>query len=217
MSDRTGLAWIGQYSTADRDGSVPGMRGGISLTCVRGMEKDEFLINLGADLDELAERIPYRELVASGDGRPARANYAMYGTCGEWVYVLEDWGMSTWSTGIHEVKSMWPGPGEEFVCVTMNWWSPPCVTLHVPGDERVFRAEFGEDTGEGSALDAALREAGALIGPRPDGAVAEAEHEERRERLPAAVFRAVGAYCGLSIDQATVEAGELPAVLIPMV
>ncbi|AIA01251.1 hypothetical protein ACFU90_27825 [Streptomyces noursei] len=217
MSDQIGIAWIGAHSTTDTDGGVPGMLGGISLTCARGIEQDEFLINLGADLDELAERTPYRELVASGGGRPDRTNYAMYGTCGEWVYVLEDWGMSTWSTGFHKVKSMWPAPGEEFVCVTMNWWSPPRMTLHVPGDERVLRAEFGEDTGEGSALDAALREAGALIGPRPQGDAAEAEYEARRELLPAAVFTAVGAYCGLSIDRAAVEAGDLPAVLIPMV
>ncbi|MFF0629374.1 hypothetical protein [Streptomyces sp. NPDC004296] len=217
MSDQTGIAWIGAHSTMDRDSSLPGMRGGISLTCARGIDQDEFLINLGADLDELAERTPYRDLAAPMGGRPTRTDYAMYGTCGEWVYVLEDWGMSTWSTGFHEVESMWPGPGEEIICVTMNWWSPPRVTLHVPGDERVLRAEFGADTGEGSALDAALREAGALIGPRPDSAAAEAEYEERRELLPTAVFTAVGAYCGLTVDQAAVEAGDLPAVLIPMV
>ncbi|MFI1628133.1 hypothetical protein ACH4YO_28900 [Streptomyces noursei] len=133
------------------------------------------------------------------------------------MYVLEDWGMSTWSTGFLKVESMWPGPGDEIVCVTLNWWSPPSVTIHVPGDERVLRAEFGEDTGEGSALDAALREAGALIGPRPDRAAAEVAYEERRELLPAAVFTAVGAYRGLSIGQAAVEAGDLPAVVIPMV
>ncbi|MFD8542234.1 hypothetical protein [Streptomyces sp. NPDC059649] len=219
MSDQTGIAWIGAHSTTEKDGTLPGMRGGISLTCARGIEQDAFLINLGADLDELAERIPYRDLAASVGGPPAGTNYAMYGTCGEWVYVLEDWGMSTWSTGFRKAESMWPGPGQEIVCVTLNWWSPPPVTIHLPGYERVVRAEFGEDTGEGSALDAALREAGALIGPRPDSATAaaEAEYEERRELLPAAVFTAVGAYCGLSIDQAAVEAGDLPAVVIPMV
>ncbi|MFF7651687.1 hypothetical protein ACFZCY_18915 [Streptomyces sp. NPDC007983] len=69
-------------------------------------------------------------------------NRAMYGTCGDWVYVLEDWGMATWATGYRTVESMRPAPGEE---------------------------------------------------------------------------TAVGNYCGLSIDQEAVQAGDLPAVLIPMV
>ncbi|WND39220.1 hypothetical protein RI578_35195 [Streptomyces sp. BB1-1-1] len=41
--------------------------------------------------------------------------------------------------------------------------------------------------------------------------------QENGPRLPAAVFTAVGDYCGLSIDQEAVQAGDLPAVLIPMV
>ncbi|GDY70852.1 hypothetical protein SAV31267_003370 [Streptomyces avermitilis] len=44
-----------------------------------------------------------------------------------------------------------------------------------------------------------------------------AYHEEHGPRLPVAVFTAVGNYCGLSIDQQAVQAGDLPAVLIPMV
>ena len=28
--------------------------------------------------------------------RNTELSYAMYGTCGDWVYVLEDWGMATW-------------------------------------------------------------------------------------------------------------------------
>ncbi|WP_285732674.1 hypothetical protein [Nocardiopsis sp. ATB16-24] len=41
--------------------------------------------------------------------------------------------------------------------------------------------------------------------------------EQHMEELPPAVFSAVGDYCGLSIGQAAVEAGDLPlAVLFPL-
>jgi hypothetical protein len=86
------------------------MLGGISLTLARGVETDEFLLDLGADLDELAARTPCRELRAPAGqpGRPSpQLNRAMYGTCGEWTYVLEDWGMATWATGYQgKVESM---------------------------------------------------------------------------------------------------------------
>ncbi|MET8450231.1 hypothetical protein [Streptomyces sp. NPDC005209] len=205
-----GIAWIGAHSTIDRSATLPGMLGGISLTAVRGVEADEFLINLGADLDELAARTAYRDLTAAVGGPPPGVNPVMYGQCGEWLYVLEDWGMATWSTGFRKVPSMRPGPGEEVVCVTMNWWSPPQAILHAPGDERVRRAEFGEDTGAGSALDAALNAAGAvLLAPQAD--------EDAGTRLSEAVFTAVGTYCGLSISQGLVQAGELCGLFIPMV
>ncbi|MFH8617319.1 hypothetical protein ACH4E8_19895 [Streptomyces sp. NPDC017979] len=220
MSD--GIAWIGEHSTTGTSTPMPGMLGRISLTCARGVDADEFLIALGADLDELAARTPCKDLVLPS-GRPGDpsldVNRAMYGTCREWVYVLEDWGMSTWSTGFQSVPSMWPAPGEEIVCLTMNPWSPPRRIIHVPGDERPRQAEFGTDTEEGSALDAALHAAGAVfpsVGEAEEAAVV-AYYEEHGPRLPVAVFTAVGHYCGLSIDQEAVRAGELPAVLIPMV
>ncbi|WP_328331597.1 MULTISPECIES: hypothetical protein [unclassified Streptomyces] len=216
-----GIAWIGAHSTTDRSASVSGMLGGISLTCARGVDADEFLIALGADLDELAERTPYKDLALPVDRR-GRAlphiNPVMYGTCGDWVYVLEDWGMATWSTGYREVESMRPGP-EEVVCVTLNWECPPRTVIHAPGDGCVWRAEFGEGAGQGSALDAALHAAGAVfpsIGDT-DAAIVAAYYEEHREKLFPAVFTAVGNYCELSIDQEAVQAGELPSLLIPMV
>lgn len=58
MSD--GIAWIGAHSTTGSSAALPGMLGGISLTCARGVDADEFLIALGADLDELAGRTPAR-------------------------------------------------------------------------------------------------------------------------------------------------------------
>ncbi|TJZ59400.1 hypothetical protein FCH28_02950 [Streptomyces piniterrae] len=198
------------------------MLGGISLTCARGLDADEFLVALGADLDELAARTPCKDITVPtrrpGDQSP-HVHRAMYGTCGDWVYVLEDWGMATWSTGCRKVVSMRSGPDEEIVCVTMNRWSPPQMIVHAPGDGRVLRAEFGEDTGEASALDAALHAAGAVfpaIGDVGEAAVV-AYYEEHGPRLPEAVFTAVGNYCGLSIDQAAVQVGHLPALLIPMV
>ncbi|MFJ9419425.1 hypothetical protein ACIRPT_35495 [Streptomyces sp. NPDC101227] len=214
-----GIDWIGTHSTTERSAALHGMLGGISLTCARGVDADEFLINLGADLDELAARTPYRDRTAPVGGTPAGVNPVMYGTCGDWLYVLENWGMATWSTGYLEVESMWPYPGEEIVCVTLNWWSPPSQVIHVPGDERARRAEFGEDTGEGSALDSALHAAGAVFPSIPDYPASEvtAYREEHGPRLPAAVFTAVGNYCGLSIDREAVQAGDLPSLLIPMV
>ncbi|MEU0740871.1 hypothetical protein [Streptomyces sp. NPDC006134] len=219
MSD--GIAWIGAHSTTDSPAALPGMLGGISLTCARGIDADEFLIALGADLDELAGRIPCKDLVVLAKRRGDRSPHvhrAMYGTCGDWVYVLEDWGMATWATGYRTVESMWPAPDEEIVCVTMNRWSPPQRIIHVPGDVPARQAEFGEDTGEDSALDAALHAAGAVfpsIGEVGEAAVV-AYYEEHGSRLPVAVFTAVGDHCGLSIDQEAVRAGDLPAVLLPM-
>ncbi|MER7098070.1 hypothetical protein ABT368_33625 [Streptomyces althioticus] len=55
-----GLTWIGAH--AHTATPVPGMLSGISLTLARGIEPDEFLINLGADLDQLAARTPLAEL-----------------------------------------------------------------------------------------------------------------------------------------------------------
>ncbi|WSQ15192.1 hypothetical protein OG604_50060 [Streptomyces sp. NBC_01231] len=217
-----GIAWIGTRSATEKSVALAGMLGGISLTCARGVEADEFLIALGADLDELAARTPYKDLAVpvGRPGRPSpRVNPVMYGTCGDWVYVLEDWGTATWATGYRKVESMRPAPDEEIVCVTMNSWSPPQRIIHTPGDGRVCQAEFGEDTGEGSVLDAALHAAGAVfpsISEVGEAAVV-AYHEEHGPRLPVAVFEAVGNYCGLSIDQEAVQAGDLPAVLIPMV
>lgn len=85
MSD--GIAWIGAHHHTPPS-AVPGMLGGISLTLARGVETAEFLINLGADLDELAARTLCRELRAPAGqpGQPSpQLNRAMYGTCGEWT------------------------------------------------------------------------------------------------------------------------------------
>ncbi len=213
-----GIAWMGAHHHTPSS-AVPGMLGGISLTCARGVETDEFLINLGADLDELAARTPYRELrVPAGqpDRPSSHLNRAMYGIGGEWTYVLEDWGMATWATGYQgKVESMLPREGEEILCLTANRFSPPAQIIHAPG-ARAYRADFGTGTGQGSALDAALGAAGAVFPSMPEASEAEvvAYFEEHGERLPELVFTAVGAYTGVAIDRDAVEAGELPGVLV---
>lgn len=85
------------------------MLGGVSLTCARGVDADEFLLALGADPEELAGRTPCEDLLVPArrrGGRSPHMNRAMYGTCGDWVYVLEGWGMATWATGYRAVESM---------------------------------------------------------------------------------------------------------------
>ncbi|MFB6900770.1 hypothetical protein [Streptomyces hydrogenans] len=210
-----GLTWIGAHAYTATP--VPGMRGGISLTLARGIDPDEFLINLGADLDQLAARTPLAELrsqpIPPGHD-PTRYAYAMYGSEGEWTYVLENDHAATWATGFRRVPSMRPGPGEEILCASRNLYSPPASILHVEGDEVIRRAEFGTTTGHESALDAALTAAGAVFPSIPDSTADEvtAYYEQHGARLPTLVFTALGAYTGLSIDQDAAQAGNLPAV-----
>ncbi|MFD4177580.1 hypothetical protein [Streptomyces anulatus] len=210
-----GLTWIGAHALTSTP--VPGMRGGISLTLARGIDPDEFLINLGADLDQLAARTPLAELRSQPTPpghAPTRYAYAMFGREGEWTYVLENDHAATWATGFRRVPSMRPGPGEEILCASRNLYSPPAVMLHVEGDEVIRRAEFGTTTGHESALDAALTAAGAVFPSIPDATADEvtAYYEQHGARLPALVFTALGAYTGLSIDQDAVQAGNLLAV-----
>ncbi|MFF2183779.1 hypothetical protein [Streptomyces sp. NPDC058155] len=208
---------MGEHSSEDPVGNTRGMRGRVSITAARGVDPDEFLIALGADLDALARRDLYKDrvpVVAPPRADAVHIYPAMYDTSGEWVYVLEDWGMATWFTGYQEVKSMKPYPDEEILCLTVNRWNLASLIVHAPGDGHAWQAEFGEDTGCSSALDTALREAGAVFPSLPEATeeVVVAYREQHGERLPKAVFTAVGNYCGLSIDQAAVEAGDLPTV-----
>ncbi|WP_432127685.1 hypothetical protein [Streptomyces sp. bgisy082] len=210
-----GLTWIGAHAHTSMP--VPGMRGGISLTLARGIDPDEFLINLGADLDQLAARTPLAELRSrpTPPGHdPTRYAYAMYDSEGEWTYVLENDHAATWATGFRRVPSMRPGPGEEILCASRNLYSPPAAILHVEGDEVIRRAEFGTTIGHESALDAALTAAGAVFPSIPDATADEvtAYYEQHGARLPALVFTALGAYTGLIIDQDAAQAGNLPAV-----
>ncbi|PZT71315.1 hypothetical protein DN402_04915 [Streptomyces sp. SW4] len=89
------------------------------------------------------------------------------------------------------------------------------MIIHAPG-AAAYRAEFGTDTGQGSALDAALGAAGAVFPSIPEASEPEvvAHFEQYGERLPELVFAAVGAYTGVVIDRDAVQAGDLPGVLL---
>lgn len=217
MSD--GIAWIGGCSNEVATNGASGMRGSISLTAARGVEAEEFLVRLGADSEQIRCHDMYKDRDALALTPDVPASLAMYGTCGEWLYVLEDWGMATWYAGYRTVAAMDPRTGEEIVCLTMNIWDPPKLILHAPGDGRVWQAEFAEDTERSSALDAALQAVGAVFPSMRDAPEEEVVQyfEEHVEELPRAVFTAVGNYCGLSIDQAAVEAGDLPLVIFSSV
>lgn len=219
MSDP--IAWISAHTTEDASAALPGMLGLISLTAARGVDPEEFPIALGADLDELAARTPYKELTVpvGQPGRPSpRVNPVMHETCRDWVYVLEDWEMATWPTGYRGVKPMRLCPDEEIICLTLDRWSPPSTIIHAPGDGHAWRADFEEDTGQSSDPDAALHATGTVYPSLPDtdksrssGLLRGARstpargsvHLHRKPQRP--VHR-----------PACRSAGELPSVLIPM-
>ncbi|AXE82253.1 hypothetical protein [Streptomyces atratus] len=224
MSDQhgSGLWWIGEHAYQDAKGRVPGMLRGISLTAARGVDTEEFLVRLGADPEQLECGELYKErhelAIPPDMGDVSRA---MYGTCGGWLYVLEDTWAATWSLGYREVPEMDPFVGEEIICLTLNLGPGPSRILHAPGDDgRTWQAEFAESTGRNSKLDTALHAAGAVFPTAYDGVHTQEEasryFEEHHRDIPARVFASVGDYCGLTIDRAAVEAGTLPLVLLPV-
>lgn len=104
----------------------------------------------------------------------------------------------------------------EILCLTANRSRPPAVFIQAP-EACAYRADFGTDTGQGSALDtAALSAAGAVFPSMPQAGEAEVVEyfEEHGERSPELAFTAVGAYTGVVTDQGAVKVGDLPGVLI---
>ncbi len=198
------------------------MLGGISLTAARDIDTEDFLTCLGAEPLQLDEGCLYKDWrsVALPDGMDTRkVNYAMYGTYGDWVYVLEDREMATWHMHRRGGPPMSALAGVETVCVSLNRHDPPPYISHVTPEGHIVSVEYGEDTGYGSAFDAALQAAGAVFPSVWDMPEDELElyWEQNMEGLLPAVFSAVGNYCGLSIDQVAVETGDLPvAVLFPL-
>lgn len=220
MSD--GIRWIGEHSCQSPIVGRRGMLGGISLTVARDIDVGDLLICLGAEPFQFDEGHLYKDLssVALPDGvKSWDVKYAMYGTCGEWVYVLEDWGMATWYLYHGGGPPMSALAGVETICVSDNRDIPPSRVMHTTSEGPIANAEFGEDTGCGSELDAALQEAGAVFPPTSGMHWEEADllREKYLPKIPPAVFSAVSDYCGMSIDQSDVEAGELPgAILFPL-
>lgn len=213
-----GIRWIGEYSHKAPNTRAPGMLGGISLTVARDIDTEDFLVSLGAEPLQLDEGYLYkdRRSVTLPDGvDPRKLNYAMYGTCGDWVYVLEEGDIATWYLHRNGGPSMPMLAGVETICLSRNRYTPPSCIAHATPEGFIVSAEFGEDTGRGSDLDAALKEAGAVYPSVLDTPEDEVHlyWEEHEKELPQAVFSAVGKYCGLSIDQTAVDAGELPVVV----
>ncbi|WP_431887539.1 hypothetical protein [Nocardiopsis alba] len=218
-----GIRWIGEHGDRSPKAAAPGMLGGISLTAARGIDAEDLLLCLGADPFQLDEGHLYRERASvplPESVNPHRVGHAMYGTCGDWAYVLEDGAMATWySVCFMRFSPAPPMPelaGVETVCTTLNRYDRPSRLAHATPEGDFLATEYGGDTGLGSELDAALRAAGAVFPSMADTPEAEvgtywAEHGEE---LPPAVLSAVGEYCGLRIDRAEVEAGDLPLALL---
>ncbi|GAA0451113.1 hypothetical protein [Streptomyces olivaceiscleroticus] len=55
-----GLQWIGQHAY-DKPAS-DGMRGGISMTAIRGVTVQNLLLGLGAEEEEISRAVPYRDV-----------------------------------------------------------------------------------------------------------------------------------------------------------
>ncbi|MGW1278888.1 hypothetical protein ACWD4V_18305 [Streptomyces tsukubensis] len=218
-----GIGWIGEYSYEAASSGAPGMRGGISLTAARGVDAEDFLIRLGADPEQLECRDLYRdrdELALPPDIDMTQISRAMYGTWGEWVYVLENGFAATWFFGYRSVPEMDPLVGEEVICLTLNRHDAPALILHAPGDGHAWQTEFGDSADRSPQLNDALRAVGAVFPSLTDGVSTEEEavlyNEEHRHQLPARVFTGVGRYCELTIDRTAVEDGLLPLALLPM-
>ncbi|GAA1072212.1 hypothetical protein [Nocardiopsis metallicus] len=158
MSD--GIRWIGEHSYQKPNYSSPGMLGGISLTAARGIDAEDFLSHLEAEPLQLDEGHLYKDWksVTLPDGVDSRSvKYAMYGTSGDWVYVLEDWEMATWHLHRYGGPQTAELAGVETVCLSLNRHDPPSRIVHTTSEGRIAGGEFGEDTGRGSELDSALR------------------------------------------------------------
>lgn len=217
-----GLAWIGEHWYS---GAIvkDGMISDICLTAVRGVDPVDFVVRLGADR-RMAERAT---LFADFDRLSVGASdsVAMFGRSGEWAYVLE----TEWSTYQHLIldradhKNTLVRQGEEFVCLDRFVQETPWVCYgDVAGEMRAIEpgdsllvAEFPlEDRfGAFAALDASLREAGAVWDTFPgveDPDDPWAEEEELARRL----FGAVGEHLGLSLPRRQIEKGLLPTVVL---
>ncbi|MFJ4520028.1 hypothetical protein ACIP4Y_03595 [Streptomyces sp. NPDC088810] len=225
------LGWMGQHAYDAKAGQAStGMRAGISLTAVRGSDAADWLLRLGAAREAVEAAVPYRDYRLPDPPEPVSPaqpySVSMFGTCGEWTYVLEDDLAATWFLAQFDNPGVLPRPEEEMVCVSLNLHDAPgMIAYSPPGTGDVWTAEFGrglledafgtvdDPSGELSAFDEALARAGAMYSrldsPRP-------WPEIRAEEWAAAVYRAVGRHFGISVSRAEVEQGLLPAVALPL-
>ncbi|MGY4907779.1 hypothetical protein [Streptomyces sp. 900116325] len=225
-----GLAWIGRHAYEDHAGQgLAGMRAGISLTAIRGADPASFLLRLGALRDTVDGVVPYRNYrlpdPLPGPPKPAYAAsmYAvgMYGTCGEWTFILDDHGAATWFLAQFDNPDALPGKDEELVCVTLNRHHAPSMIVYSPqGAEGAWTAEFGtglleyrldapdDPSGALAAFDQALAGAGAIHSQLATG--------RSWSEWPPAVYQAVADRFGISVNRHQAEQGLLPAVALPL-
>ncbi|MET7479056.1 hypothetical protein ABZT17_32485 [Streptomyces sp. NPDC005648] len=208
-----GLKWIGRHAF-DKP-TAEGMLGGISMTAMRGVPVRDLLLRLGANEEDIESAIPYRDFPSS------RETPCMYGTSGEWAYVLEDRGSCTWCEWFFEdEKKMRPTPGQELICLNANVAVNPSYLVYAPGDGHVYLNNCGDDLThhphavEGSKLAAlaeGLKQAGAIY---PEGCTIPQWHallDAQGDSLRGLVWQAVGDILGIRIARSDVEQGRLPA------
>ncbi|MER7985334.1 hypothetical protein ABTY53_06990 [Streptomyces noursei] len=213
------LAWIGEHWYS---GAIvkDGMLSDICLTAVRGVHPVDFVVRLGADR-RMAERPTLfkdfdRLSVDAGD------SVAMFGRSGAWAYVLE-MERSTWHLILLDRlgQDTLVEPGEELVCLDRFLHEHPWMcyidaagepSSIEPGDSLLETAfPLTDRLGAFAALDAAMRQAGAVRDTFPGCEDPEDEDEELARRL----FGAVGERLGLSLPRREIEQGLLPAVHLP--
>jgi hypothetical protein len=189
------------------------MLGGISMTAMRGVPVRDLLLRLGANEQEIARAVPYR------DFGPAPDAPCMYGTSGEWAYVLEDGGSCTWCEWFFEDEAkMTPAVGEELICLNANVAVNPSYLAYAPGDGHVYLNDFGDDLtyrpqavkgSKPAALAEGLKAAGATC---PSGYTVPQWHDlldAQEGGLCGVVWQAVGDILGIRIPRADVERGRL--------
>jgi hypothetical protein len=208
------LEWIGQHTYGAP--SAHGMLGGISLTAVHGMPVADLLLQLGAGQDQISAAVAHRDFDRSG-GAPC-----MYGTSGDWSYVLEDRGRCTWAEWFHDGGNRVDvGPEEQLICLNANTAVNPSYLAYAPGDGGVHVRNFGDDLtsypqavpGGGLArLGQRLKSAGAVCPPGYTIPQWHALLEDSCGGLNALVWQTIGEALGIRIPRAQVEAGQLSAV-----
>ncbi|MFD4635016.1 hypothetical protein ACFVYR_36455 [Streptomyces sp. NPDC058284] len=222
-NDHHDLSWIGEHAYADTPSrGTPGMRDGISLTAIRGIDTSAWLDRLGAVTT--GTPVAYRDYTIPDD---VEGSLAMVGTSGGWSFVLEDGDAATVFLSQFDNDDVLSREGEEMVCLTLNRHDAPAMILYSsPADDRMaWSADFGtafldgysalpEDTAARlSVLDDRLAAYGAVHArPAPP---ARPWSEMGLSDWAPAVYRAVGCLLGIRIDRDDVEQGQLPAVVLP--
>ncbi|WP_079169873.1 hypothetical protein [Mangrovactinospora gilvigrisea] len=204
------------------------MSGDISLTAFRGTKVADFLERLGADRQLIDQELPYRE---ASERWPVEDDdsLCMYGTHGEWSYVIEGIGAASWYwLSIARDASAAGREGEELVCFHRGLPAGRPALSYCPGNGETWHAaDFGESlragyrpprpdpSGKVAALDAAMRAGGAVFGDRPDFSDDPRDNWPKRRAWTREAFTAIGAHLGLSVPRLSVVDGQLPAAVIP--